>query len=130
MKQADKKQLLLLGLKKYVEYLNHFMEDGEYKYSIDSFTVNKPKQHLYGRNRILSVTEESSNADVILHAVVDDGDEGGTHDLIIGFRNSDWSNRKMNYSTFNVDWVVRGFDGSFDMIFNNNQFLHDAEGAA
>lgn len=104
-------QILRKALDLYCQWLNkHAHADGvdDSDYTPDHFLVNKPKKNLYGSYKVHGFP--SNNCDRIVHAMIDDGDEGGPTDLIIG-----WDDAR------GVQFITQGFDLSWQLIYDANE---------
>lgn len=114
-----KKALFRLGLNTYVKWLNENLKmDGmDTRYSPDDFLKNDGNNH-FGYHKILSFTRDSGNSDAVMHVILDDGDEGGAHDLIIGFEGIDES------KILDVQFIMQGFDGTWQTIYNDGKLIH------
>jgi hypothetical protein len=117
---SDKRaeEFFFIGLRSYVSWLNtvqHANGITDSDYTVESFTVNDKKRNLFGWYKILSFTSPADNCDGILHAVINDGDEGGSTDLIMGFN-------LYEYGVIEIQFILQGFDTSWQMIYNEGKF--------
>jgi hypothetical protein len=108
--KKQQKQIFLAALDLYVTWLNSFHDaadptDNEHPYTAKDFTEG------YGRYTIVSCNP-AANADLVLHVSLTDGDEGGPHDLIFGWHESDNT----------IKFILQGFDTLWCMIYNDGEF--------
>lgn len=111
----------------YCEWLNAWSATdndptNETHYDLHQFLVTDPERNLYGSGEVLAVvpgagTWSSAFPRFMVVAHVNDGDEGGGHDLTAWFEVND-------DNTTTIVAMVQGFDTNMQFIYEDRKFLN------